>query len=335
MAGLVLTQSAGFADSIFGKSAAPIHMVLEQGLEAFEQQSAYDKIFSVRNSKNYAEKLTALSAMGEFEPVGENGGHPVTDMTEVFSQTIEHTVWKNRFYISREMVDDAKLDVMRIQANKFTQAYGRGREVFGASLIGGAMGNSITYKGKKFSTLCADGKPLFSKAHPSFYNANKTQSNLFAGAFSVDTLAQIETAMQNFKGDKGEILGLVPDTIIIPNDAMLKKAVFAAIGADKDPNTANNGFNFQFGRWNVIVWPYLAFTAGITAGDKPFILIDSRFNDLDGTAVWFDRVKLEVSADTDRDTNAAVYDGYARYGAGFNNWRGMAIGGVTGGTALA
>lgn len=335
MAGLVLTQSAGFADSIFGKSAAPIHMVLEQGLEAFEQQSAYDKIFSVRNSKNYAEKLTALSAMGEFEPVGENGGHPVTDMTEVFSQTIEHTVWKNRFYISREMVDDAKLDVMRIQANKFTQAYGRGREVFGASLIGGAMGNSITYKGKKFSTLCADGKPLFSKAHPSFYNANKTQSNLFAGAFSVDTLAQIETAMQNFKGDKGEILGLVPDTIIIPNDAMLKKAVFAAIGADKDPNTANNGFNFQFGRWNVIVWPYLAFTAGITAGDKPFILMDSRFNDLDGTAVWFDRVKLEVSADTDRDTNAAVYDGYARYGAGFNNWRGMAIGGVTGGTALA
>lgn len=335
MAGLVLTQSAGFADSIFGKSAAPIHMVLEQGLEAFEQQSAYDKIFSVRNSKNYAEKLTALSAMGEFEPVGENGGHPVTDMTEVFSQTIEHTVWKNRFYISREMVDDAKLDVMRIQANKFTQAYGRGREVFGASLIGGAMGNSITYKGKKFSTLCADGKPLFSKVHPSFYNANKTQSNLFAGAFSVDTLAQIETAMQNFKGDKGEILGLVPDTIIIPNDAMLKKAVFAAIGADKDPNTANNGFNFQFGRWNVIVWPYLAFTAGITAGDKPFILMDSRFNDLDGTAVWFDRVKLEVSADTDRDTNAAVYDGYARYGAGFNNWRGMAIGGVTGGTALA
>jgi hypothetical protein len=43
-------------------------------------------------------------------------------------------------------------------------------------------------------------------------------------------------------------LGLVPDTIIIPNDAMLKKEVFAAIGADKDPNTANNGFNFQFGR---------------------------------------------------------------------------------------
>ena len=333
MAGLVLTQSAGFADSIFGKSAAPIHMVLEQGLEAFEQASAYDKIFSVRSSKNYAEKLTALSAMGEFEPVGENGGHPVTDMTEVFSQTIEHTVWKNRFYISREMIDDAKLDVMRIQANKFTQAYGRGREVFGASLIGGAMGDHIIYKGKKFSTKCADGMPLFSKAHPSFYDKKKTQSNMFAGEFSVDTLAQIETAMQNFKGDKDEILGLVPDTIIIPNDAMLKRDVFAAIGADKDPNTANNGFNFQFGRWNVIVWPYLTF-AGASTGDKPFILMDSRFNDLDGTAVWFDRVKLEVNADTDRDTNAAVYDGYARYGAGFNNWRGMAIGGVTGGSAL-
>lgn len=334
MAGLVLTQAAGFADSIFGKSAAPIHAVLEQGLEAFEQNSAYDKIFSMRTSKNYAEKMTALSAMGEFQPVGENGGHPTTDMTEVFDKTFEHTVWKNRFSVSREMVDDAKLDLMRIRANKFTQAYGRGREMFGATLIGGAMGNSVKYLGKSFSTTSADGKPLFSTTHPSFYKATSTQSNMFAGAFDVDVLAGIETAMQNFKGDKGEILGVVPDTIIIPNDATLKKAVFAAIGADKDPDTANNGFNYQFGRWNVIVWPYLTFTTGVTAGDKPFILMDSKFNDLDGTAVWFDRVKLEVNAYEDKDTNAGVYDGYARYGAGFNNWRGMAIGGVTGGTAL-
>jgi hypothetical protein len=97
--------------------------------------------------------------------------------------------------------------------------------------------------------------------------------------------------------------------------------------------STDNGFNFQFGRWNVIVWPYLQF-AGVKSGDKPFILMDSHFNDLDGTAVWFDRVKLEVKAYEDKDTDAGVYDGYARYGAGFNNWRGMAIGGVTDGTAF-
>ena len=53
-----------------------------------------------------------------------------------------------------------------------------------------------------------------------------------------------------------------------------------------------------------------------------------------GAAVWYDRVKLETEAFVDRDTNAAVYNGYARWSAGFNNWRGMIMGGVTGGTAL-
>ena len=58
--------------------------------------------------------------------------------------------------------------------------------------------------------------------------------------------------MQNFMDDNGNLLTLAPDTIIIPNDYSLKNAVFEAIGADKDPDTANNGFNYLFGRWNVI-----------------------------------------------------------------------------------
>ncbi|MBR4805784.1 MAG: ATP-dependent Clp protease ATP-binding subunit ClpX, partial [Bacteroidales bacterium] len=33
--------------------------------------------------------------------------------------------------------------------------------------------------------------------------------------------------------------------------------VFAAIGADKDPASANNAANYNFGRWNVVVWQYL------------------------------------------------------------------------------
>ncbi len=330
MAGLTMTQTAGFNDSIFGKSAAPIAMVLEQSLESFEQQSAMNKIFSMRNSKHYAEKMTAISAMGNFEPTGENGAHPITDMNEVFSKTIEHMVYKNRFSVSREMIDDELIGLMRLRATKFSQSYGRTREAFAAAMISGATGRSIKFGGKNFSTLAADGKPQFSKEHPSFFDAKKTQSNLYAGAFSNTVLAKLETAMQNFEGDKGEILNLAPDTIIIPNDAQLKYDVFEAIGADKDPNTSNNGFNYNYGRWNVIVWPYWK----VTGADKPFILLDSAFNDLDGTAVWYDRVKLEVKAYVDNDTDAGVYDGYARWGAGFNNWRGMVMGGVTGGTAL-
>ena len=73
--------------------------------------------------------------------------------------------------------------------------------------------------------------------------------------------------MQDFRGDRGEVLDVAPATVLIPNDYALKKAVFAAVGAEKDPAAQTNGFNFHFGRWNVIVWPYL--NQFITAGTSP------------------------------------------------------------------
>lgn len=331
--GIILSKSAGFADSIYGKSAEPIHLVMERSAEAFEEQMAVPKIFGIKRSKKWAEKMTALTEMGNFAPVGENGGYPDTDFQEGFSKVLEHITWLNRFSITREMVEDSNFDLMRIRASKFMSSFYRTREEFGAALIAGGTGSSVSFGGKVFSTLAADGKPVFCKDHPSATRGTKlAQSNLYAGAFSNEVLGQLETYMQNFKDDNGNILNVSPDTIVIPNDYSLKNSVFGAIGADKDPNTSNNGFNYQYGRWNVIVWPYWVVPSGGT--DKPFILLDSNFNDLDGTAVWFDRVKLSTEAYKDEETDAAVYKGRARWSAGFNNWRGMLMGGATGGSVL-
>ena len=339
MAGILLTKESGFADSLYGKSAAPIHMMMEQSLEAFEQKSAMNKIFDVRSSKHWAEKMTALSALDDFTPVGENGPYPDSSFEEVFDKTLEHVTWKNRMAISQEMVEDNNTNLMKIRASKFTQAYARTRERFAAALIAGATGKSIQFNGKVFSTACADGMPLFSAGHTNFYEVQqgvktpkRNQSNLFKGEFSVGVLDELETRMHGFVDDKDNILGLTPDTIIIPDDSKLKRDVFAAIGAEYDPTSANNGFNYQYGRWNVIIWPYWRLAAGAT--DKPFILMDSAFNKTDGTAIWFDRTDLKVKAFVDNANDAAVYQGRARFSAGFNNWRGMLMGGVSTGTEL-
>lgn len=146
-------------------------------------------------------------------------------------------------------------------------SYHRTRELFGAALYGGAIKAATTaqFKGKTFDITTADGQPLFSAAHPAKVSG-PAQCNLFKDAFSVDALGQMETAMQIFCGDTEEILDVSPDTILIPDLASLKKDVFAAIGADKDPATSNNAFNYQFGRWTVICWPYL--NKFITAGHR-------------------------------------------------------------------
>lgn len=333
MAGITFTEGSGVADSIFGKSQAPIRMFIEKKAEAFEDKSMLPKIFKMVKSQNWAEKYTSLTSMEGFQPVGEMGKHPHDSVQEGYDKIIEHEVWKDRFSVSREMVDDNKLMDLEGRPASFVTGYYRTRERFGAAMIGGAItgASSIKFGGRTFGTLGADGQPLFSKAHPSkLKKAN--QSNLFADAFSNNALMAMESAMQDVRDDSGNVLTVAPTTILIPNDYALKRDVFAAIGADKDPSTANNGFNFTFGRWNVIIWQYL--NQFITKGSKPWVLLDEEYNQESGGAIFQDRVELEIESYIDRDTNANVWDGYARFGAGFNDWRGFAVGGVSGGDTL-
>ncbi len=335
MAGITFTEGSGLQNSIFGKSQAPIRMFLEKRGEAFEQQSILKELFHMETSHKFGEKIATLTAMDGFQPVGENGAYPMDAMQEGFEKFLEHMTWKDSFAMSQEIVEDAKgLDLRRRPA-QFIAAYHRTREKFGAALYGSALSGAASFQfgGKTFDSTAADGKALFATSHPSALAKNKsTQSNQFSDAFSSDALGAMETAMQGFQGDNGEILDVAPDTILIPNDFQLKKDVFAAIGADKDPNTANNGFNYQFGRWTVLVWPYL--NPYVAAGSRPWVLLDSRYNETYGGALWFDRVSLSVKSEIDPGNDANLWKGRARFTAGFNDWRFAAVGGVTGGTKL-
>ena len=200
-------------------------------------------------------------------------------------------------------------------------------------LFGNAMKAqaSMQYKGKQFDLTTADGVTLFNTAHPPKVSG-ENQCNLFSDAFSVDALGQMETAMHLFRGDNDEILDVAPDTILIPEVASLKKAVFAAIGADKEPTTSNNAFNYQYGRWTVIIWSYL--NQFITASTQPWVLLDSKYNQTYGGAVWNDRVKLAVRSTVDENTDANVWRGRSRFNAAFNDWRFAAVGGVSSGQEL-
>lgn len=338
MANIIFTEGSGLQDSIFGKSQEPIKMFLEKRGEAFEAQSMIKELFDMERSSHWAEKLTGMTSMEGFKPVGENGDYPVDGMQEGYSKSFEHMTWKNSFSLSREIIDDANLMDLRKKPAAFITSYYRTREKFGAALLGAAMDKAynatdftVNFGGKVFSTATADGSNLFAMAHPSKTGKTGTQSNLFDETFSADALAALEVKMQGFTDDNGEILDVAPDTIIIPNDYALKKAVFAAIGADKDPDTANNGFNYTYGRWNVIVWPYL--NQFIGTNTSAWVLADSKYNKEYGGAVWFDRVNLEVRSELSGN-DANVWKGYSRFTAGFNDWRAFAISGITNGTDL-
>lgn len=330
---IIFSESSGLNDSIYGKCQAPIRMFLEKRGEEFEQNSVLKNLFFMGKSGNYADMMTTLTAMSGFEPVGENGAYPLDGMQEGYQKLLKYQTWKDSFSVSKEMMEDGKLMDMRKQPAAFMTSYNRTRELFGAAMYGAAMmGNSsVTFKGVKFDLTGADGSNLFAKEHVPKVSGDK-QCNCFKDAFSVDALGKLETAMHLFRGDNDEILDVAPDTILIPENADLKKAVFAAIGADKDPVSANNAFNYQYGRWNVIVWPYL--NQFVTKGTSPWVLLDSKYNETYGGAVWNDRVQLEVRSTIDENTDANVWRGRSRFNACFNDWRFAAIGGIAAGNSL-
>lgn len=330
---IIFSESSGLNDSIYGKCQAPIRMFLEKRGEEFEQNSVLKNLFFMGKSGNYADMMTTMTAMSGFEPVGENGAYPLDGMQEGYQKLLKYQTWKDSFSVSKEMMEDGKLMDMRKQPAAFMTSYNRTRELFGAALYGAAMNGagSVTFKGVKFDLTGADGSNLFAKEHTPKVSGDK-QCNCFKDAFSVEALGKLETAMHLFRGDNDEILDVAPDTILIPEIATLKKDVFAAIGADKDPVSANNAFNYQYGRWNVIVWPYL--NQFVTKGTSPWVLLDSKYNETYGGAVWNDRVQLEVRSTIDENTDANVWRGRSRFNACFNDWRFAAIGGVAAGNAL-
>ena len=332
---IVISISSRVVDSIYGNSQAPIRSYVMKRAEAFEQESLLPKLFRMENSRHWAEQYGGETAMENFVPVGEGGSYPLTGFEEGFQKTLVNETWKQSFAITRELVDDAQLGKMKQRANKLMTSYYRTREMFGRNLYaGGLLGTEVQIGGKKFSTASADGKKLFATNHIAKVKGNQ-QSNAFAGEFTAANLDAVETMMQNTKGDNGELLAIAPDTILIPNDAALKRKVFEVVGADKDPDSGDNGFNFQFGRWNVIVDPYLTMALQqLGVQTAPWILLDSKFIQENDGAIWQDRVKLELSSEIDDNNDNNKWKGYARFTGGFVDWRFAAAGGVTGGTAL-
>ena len=67
------------------------------------------------------------------------------------------------------------------------------------------------------STNGADGVGLCSTAHPySPANTGTTQSNEGTYALTIDNLDTVRQAMRNFTDDKGQLLGVSPDLLLVP-----------------------------------------------------------------------------------------------------------------------
>lgn len=338
MPNIVFSEASGVADSIYGKSQAPIQeFVLSTAKTREETETAYKKLFKMTRSTHYGEKYSGLTGMNGFAPTAENGANNIDGMRETFSKTLENIRWTDSFRISREMIDDATVISLAERPQAFVDGFYYTREEYAAALFGAALSgkDKITFKGFTCDVTGADNLPLFHAAHPSVINSSNVQSNVCSNVLSAEALDLVETAHQNLRDDNMKSLHIAPSTIVIPNTAKAKRIAFAAAGSERDPVTNNNAFNYQVGRWNILVWQGLNDFVETDGEQFPWFLIDEAYNQKYGTAIFQDRTDLEINSYIDNNTHANIWTGYARFVAGFKDFRGVFAGGVAGAAALA
>ena len=285
---------------------------------------------NVKGSKRFAEKATTIESLGDFTAKAEGADAAEDTFEEGYDSLIQHIAFSKTVILSRELADDGNVDMMKARATNMVKAYKRSRAKYLTQLLTTSVGTTTTMSwGTQtgINIAAPDGQAIFSAAHPLKAVTGVTECNLYSDGFGTtdDVLNALANKMRNFRDDKGNVLGLLADTVVIPGNApALEKAVKAVIGSDGEIGTNNNDINTQRGKWKLVV-DYL-WTPTFTT-NAPFIIMSSEANkDLLGT-MFYDRVALDIAQEVKTESRNLVYNGYSRWSAGTNNWRHLIMGG--------
>ena len=115
--------------------------------------------------------------------------------------------------------------------------------------------------------------------------------------------------MMEWTDDKGNLLAINPDTLIVP--PALRKAALVIADSDKEPDSIENNVNIWKGSVNVIEFPFLK-------NPTAWFLVD--MSRMKNYLNWFDRRKAKLEKDKlDFDTEVAKYKVVARFSFGWDD----------------
>lgn len=344
MAASIVSKNGGKADSFWNKDAQMMEAYIN---DVATEKSNYDdfvsKVFNVKTSKRFGELVGGTTEFSDFIPKSKDGeAADLDDIQESPEKLIQHTTFKKLFKLTREMSEDSKVDLMQSKGRNMVQSYKRTRANFASTALTACAKVGLTAGVTTFSfggvtgfdCAAADGKPLFAADHPGVKNATTKQSNVFVNAFGADAtmLNRLANIGRNFKNGSGIVMSYTYDTIIIPSNCYaLEDTIKKIIRTDLMVGSQLNDINTQKGLWTLIVDPCWQ----ADDATAPYIIMSSEANkEMLGNKLY-DRVPLDVTSDTDVNTNDLIWNGYGRIGVGFPNWQHVILGGAAYGTTLS
>jgi len=274
-------------------------------------QSSIPSLFSMRSSGRADEQSIGVGALGAknwaFDGANGSGRVNYDDLNKGFKTTFTHVQFAKGFYVERKLADDNLTDIAFDSSAQLGDSAFRKRELSAASVFNNAFTSTTNADGN--STLGADGVVLCSASHPYSADDATTQSNTGTAALTKANVSAARVSMMRLTDDRGDIMNIMPDTILVPPD--LEDAALEITKSLLDPTSAQNAINPQAGRYRLIVWNYLTDT-------NNWFLIDSTA--MRNSLRWYDRIPLEFGREEDFDTFTGKYRAYMRYSYGWTRY---------------
>lgn len=262
--------------------------LMEPGLKAIfnrhmKKLPDYRKqLFSVQTSTKQVETTLGTGNLGVMDEWSASGNQvSYEDVNKGFKQTYTHSKFSKGLQLERELVDDDQYSEITKRTNLLAQAVYYTYQTKAASVFNNAFSGSY---------LGSDSKPLCSDSHPVSPGSATTYDNNGTLALNADNLETVRTAMMAWKDDKGNLLAVNPDTILVP--PALRKAALVIADSDGEPDVSDNNVNVWKGSLKVIECPFL------TDSNAWFVMDSMRQK---AFLRWFDRRIPQLERQKDKE----------------------------------
>lgn len=240
---------------------------------------------------------SSISTIEDFQQF--QGTVQYQDQAQGYDVETTYLEWVNGFQIERKLFDDDQYNVWDDKPRALAAAAFRTRQSHAARTFNNAFSvDTLFYTHSEGVALC-------SNSHTTTTGASTATGfdNLATGSMSATSIATMRIQHTQLRGMQGEIIQVMPDTILFPPD--LYERAFEIVNSPGKLDTANNNANVHEGRYKLIEWNFLTSSAN-------FFMMDSAYMRL--FLKWIDRVELEYGFVEDFDTFQAKYRAYTRYG---------------------
>ena len=269
-----------------------------------------EMLFGVQASTRFEEQYQGMGAQGLVPPF--DGTVPYHDFDAGYRTDIRNYEFAMGMSVERRLVDDDQYNQINRRASNMADSV---NQTIAQDAVN-VFVNGFTDSGDNrmgASVAGSDGVGLLSTAHP-YSRANSGRSQANAGTLSL-TIGNLDTtrqAMRNFTDDKGNLLGVNPDMLIVPPELERTATQLVSERAIYEPGSAQYDVNMFSGRFRPVGWDRLT-------DPNAWFLVDSTL--MKQHLIWHWRIRPEFSQQEDFDGLIAKFRGYMRYGIGGTDWR--------------